>query len=45
MLFQTVMNTILEGSDFAESVMRPRLHHQLMPMEIEYEEDFDPVKS
>ncbi|KAI5644323.1 gamma-glutamyltranspeptidase domain-containing protein [Phthorimaea operculella] len=37
----TVMHTLLEGGVLPEVVQRPRLHHQLMPMEIEYEADFD----
>ncbi|XP_052747676.1 glutathione hydrolase 1 proenzyme-like isoform X2 [Galleria mellonella] len=35
-----VRNTILEGRDLPETMQRPRLHHQLMPMEIEHEYDF-----
>ncbi|KAM3965264.1 glutathione hydrolase 1 proenzyme [Aphomia sociella] len=35
-----VRNTILEGHDISESVQRPRLHHQLIPMEVEHEADF-----
>ncbi|CAG4965096.1 unnamed protein product [Parnassius apollo] len=36
-----VMHTILEGSDLPDVMLRPRLHHQLLPMEVEYEADFD----
>ncbi|XP_013143929.1 PREDICTED: gamma-glutamyltranspeptidase 1-like [Papilio polytes] len=36
-----VMHTILEGAELPEVMQRPRLHHQLVPMEIEYEADFD----
>lgn len=43
--FQAVMNTVMEGSELAEVMQRPRLHHQLVPMEIEYEEDFNPVRA
>ncbi|XP_049873371.1 glutathione hydrolase 1 proenzyme-like [Pectinophora gossypiella] len=38
----TVMHAIMEGGELPEVVNRPRLHHQLMPMEIEYEADFNP---
>ncbi|XP_073956860.1 glutathione hydrolase 1 proenzyme-like isoform X2 [Choristoneura fumiferana] len=37
----TVMNTILEGSSLPDVMHRPRVHHQLMPMELEYESDFN----
>lgn len=37
------MHTILEGAELPEVMQRPRLHHQLVPMEIEYEADFDAV--
>ncbi|XP_063384073.1 glutathione hydrolase 1 proenzyme-like isoform X1 [Cydia fagiglandana] len=37
----TVINTILEGSSLPEVMNRPRLHHQLMPMEVEHEYDFN----
>lgn len=37
------MHSILEGIDLNEAIQRPRLHHQLVPMEVEYESDFDPV--
>ncbi|CAH0715631.1 unnamed protein product, partial [Brenthis ino] len=36
------MHTILEGGGLHEVIQRPRLHHQLLPMEIEHESDFDP---
>ncbi|CAF4934931.1 unnamed protein product [Pieris macdunnoughi] len=37
------MHTLLEDSELPEVMKRPRLHHQLIPMEIEYEEKFDPA--
>ncbi|XP_068633296.1 glutathione hydrolase 1 proenzyme-like [Battus philenor] len=36
-----VMHSILEGSELPEIMQQPRLHHQLIPMEVEYEADFD----
>ncbi|XP_028164786.1 glutathione hydrolase 1 proenzyme-like [Ostrinia furnacalis] len=36
-----VRHVINEGGSFKHAVMRPRLHHQLIPMEVEYEADFD----
>ncbi|KOB73123.1 Gamma-glutamyl transpeptidase [Operophtera brumata] len=38
-----VRNVILEGQSLPDSMSRPRLHHQLLPMEVQYEEDFDAV--
>lgn len=38
------MNTILEGSSLPDVMHRPRVHHQLMPMELEYETDFNMVR-
>lgn len=37
------MHTILEGGGLDEVIQRPRLHHQLLPMEIEHEAEFNPV--
>lgn len=37
------MHAMLEGDDLNDAIQRPRLHHQLIPMEVEYESDFDPV--
>ncbi|XP_045516489.1 glutathione hydrolase 1 proenzyme-like isoform X1 [Pieris brassicae] len=37
------MHTLLEDSELPEVMNRPRLHHQLIPMEIEYEENFNPA--
>ncbi|OWR41202.1 glutathione hydrolase 1 proenzyme-like isoform X1 [Danaus plexippus] len=34
------MHSILEGDELSDIIPRPRLHHQLMPMEVEYESDF-----
>ncbi|XP_053609704.1 glutathione hydrolase 1 proenzyme-like [Plodia interpunctella] len=31
----------LEGGRLPETIRRPRVHHQLVPMEVEYEHDFD----
>ncbi|XP_063891902.1 glutathione hydrolase 1 proenzyme isoform X2 [Helicoverpa armigera] len=36
-------HTILEGSDLPDAVQRPRLHHQLLPMEVQHEADFNPA--
>ncbi|CAK1556347.1 unnamed protein product [Leptosia nina] len=36
------MHTLLENSELPEVLQRPRLHHQLMPMEVEYEDSFSP---
>ncbi|KAL0883244.1 hypothetical protein ABMA27_016668 [Loxostege sticticalis] len=36
-----VRNVLVEGGPFEFAMNRPRLHHQLMPMEIQYEADFD----
>ncbi|CAH0398398.1 unnamed protein product [Chilo suppressalis] len=36
-----VRNVILESGDLRHAMDRPRLHHQLIPMEIEYEHNFD----
>ncbi|CAB3221838.1 unnamed protein product [Arctia plantaginis] len=35
-------HTILEGQDILDTIQRPRLHHQLLPMEVQHEADFDP---
>lgn len=34
-------HTILEGNELHDTMDRPRLHHQLLPMEVEHEADFD----
>ncbi|XP_050350816.1 glutathione hydrolase 1 proenzyme-like [Nymphalis io] len=36
------MHTILERNELPVVIQRPRLHHQLVPMEIEHEADFNP---
>ncbi|XP_046966038.1 glutathione hydrolase 1 proenzyme-like [Vanessa cardui] len=36
------MHTILEGDELPVVIQRPRLHHQLVPMEVEHEADFNP---
>ncbi|XP_059051500.1 glutathione hydrolase 1 proenzyme-like [Achroia grisella] len=35
-----VRKAIIEGNDIPDTVQRPRLHHQLIPMEVEHEADF-----
>ncbi|CAH2048572.1 unnamed protein product, partial [Iphiclides podalirius] len=35
------IHTMIEGGDLPEVMRRPRLHHQLVPMEVEHEADFD----
>ncbi|KAG7308880.1 hypothetical protein JYU34_006141 [Plutella xylostella] len=35
-------HVMVEKQDFPDVVQRPRLHHQLIPMRVDYEEDFDP---
>ncbi|XP_045448035.1 glutathione hydrolase 1 proenzyme-like [Melitaea cinxia] len=35
------MHTMLEGEEFPVVIQQPRLHHQLVPMEVEHEADFD----
>ncbi|XP_072949137.1 glutathione hydrolase 1 proenzyme-like [Epargyreus clarus] len=37
-----VVHTIVEGKELPEVMNRPRLHHQLVPMEVEHEADFNP---
>ncbi|XP_075977808.1 glutathione hydrolase 1 proenzyme-like isoform X2 [Anticarsia gemmatalis] len=34
-------HTILEGAVLQDIVQQPRLHHQLLPMEVQHEADFD----
>nr|QLC28917.1 gamma-glutamyltranspeptidase [Spodoptera frugiperda] len=34
-------HTILEGSELPDAIQRPRLHHQLLPMEVQHEADFN----
>ncbi|CAH2222103.1 jg25740 [Pararge aegeria aegeria] len=36
------MHTLLEGDELHDVIQRPRLHHQLVPMEIEHETNFNP---
>ncbi|XP_026492336.1 glutathione hydrolase 1 proenzyme-like [Vanessa tameamea] len=36
------MHTILDGDELPVVIQRPRLHHQLVPMEVEHEADFNP---
>ncbi|XP_038209793.1 glutathione hydrolase 1 proenzyme-like isoform X2 [Zerene cesonia] len=36
------MHTLIEGKYLPAVMQSPRLHHQLIPMEVEYEEAFDP---
>ncbi|KAH9644806.1 hypothetical protein HF086_007894 [Spodoptera exigua] len=36
-------HTILEGNELPDAIQRPRLHHQLLPMEVQHEADFNPV--
>lgn len=42
-LSQITQATVLEGHDLPTSMNRPRLHHQLLPMEVQHESDFDSV--
>ncbi|CAH2108751.1 unnamed protein product [Euphydryas editha] len=35
------MHTILEGDELPVVIQQPRLHHQLVPMEVQHEEDFN----
>ena len=36
---QTILRDLWLGEDVKESIDRPRIHHQLAPMQIEDEED------
>ncbi|XP_045497972.1 glutathione hydrolase 1 proenzyme-like [Colias croceus] len=36
------IHTLLEGKDLPSVMQQPRLHHQLIPMKVEYEEAFNP---
>ncbi|XP_050682110.1 glutathione hydrolase 1 proenzyme-like isoform X1 [Leptidea sinapis] len=36
-----IMHRIVEGDEFPDIMQKPRLHHQLIPMEVEYEEAFN----
>ena len=38
------METVWFRSDIEKAISRPRLHHQLMPMAVQIEKDFDKVR-
>lgn len=38
------MNNLWFGNNIKEAIDKRRIHHQLLPMELEIEEGFNPVK-
>ena len=43
LIFQVALHNLYFGLDLKTAVDTPRLHHQLLPNEIRYEDGFDEV--
>ena len=43
-LFQALLRVMYLGQDVKQDIDAPRIHHQLLPMQLEYEYGFIKVK-